>query len=118
MTKIYLSGAITGRNYENTKQQFKEAEKLVKSYGKKLIIYNPMRHITRRDFRSDTAHPWEYYMRLSLRELADTDVLVDICNDSENSKGVMCEKMICTMLKIPVYNINNIHRFFKHERLR
>lgn len=114
MLKVYLSGAITGKNYDTVKREFKDAEKMVKKYGRNIHVYNPMRKNTRKDL-GPQAKDWTVYMRQSIKDLVDSDVMVDVLNGSENSKGVMVERVICEVLKIPVYDINTFHKFYDKD---
>ena len=108
--KIYLSGAITGR--ENYKQEFYEAkEKLIKfqeDNNKRkdkekidLDIINPCDY----DHLNKSGR-WEEYLKNDIKLLVDCDCLIDIENDSNNSKGAMLEKMICTALGIPIISLS------------
>ncbi|MCZ9850208.1 DUF4406 domain-containing protein [Brachyspira hyodysenteriae] len=110
-TKIYLSGAITGR--ENYKQEFYEAKK-------KLIKFqedNNKRKDTERidldiivpcdyGYLNKTGR-WEDYLKNDIKLLVDCDCLIDIENESCNSKGALLEKMICTALEIPIISLSS-----------
>ena len=109
--KIYLSGAITGR--ENYKQEFYEAKE-------KLIKFQEDNNNKRKDKEKidlDIIIPcdydhlnksgrWEEYLKNDIKLLVDCDCLIDIENDSNNSKGAMLEKMICTALGIPIISLS------------
>ena len=109
--KIYLSGAITGR--ENYKQEFYEAKE-------KLIKFQEDNNNKRKDKEKidfDIIIPcdydhlnksgrWEEYLKNDIKLLVDCDCLIDIENESYNSKGAMLEKMICTALGIPIISLS------------
>lgn len=110
-TKIYLSGAITGR--ENYKQEFYEAkEKLIKFQKD-----NNKRKDTERidldiivpcDYdHLNKSGKWEDYLKNDIKLLVGCDCLIDIENESYNSKGALLEKMICTALGIPIISLSS-----------
>ena len=97
--KIYLSGAITGR--ENYKEEFEYAKIRIKDFEAKnnkktdkdkikLDVIVPHHY----DYLNKTGK-WEDYLKTDIKMLVDCDCLIDIENGSENSKGAMLEKMIC-----------------------
>ena len=109
--KIYLSGAITGR--ENYKQEFYEAkEKLIKfqednnkrkdkeKIDLDIIIPCDYDHLNK-------SGKWEEYLKNDIKLLVDCDCLIDIENESYNSKGAMLEKIICTALGIPIISLSS-----------
>ena len=109
--KIYLSGAITGR--ENYKQEFYEAkEKLIKfqeNNNKRkdkekidldIIVPCDYDHLNK-------SGRWEEYLKNDIKLLVDCDCLIDIENESYNSKGAMLEKIICTALGIPIISLSS-----------
>ncbi|TKZ29880.1 DUF4406 domain-containing protein [Brachyspira catarrhinii] len=108
--KIYLSGAITGR--KNYKQEFYEAkEKLIKfqednnkrkdkeKIDLDIIIPCDYDHLNK-------SGKWEEYLKNDIKLLVDCDCLIDIENESYNSKGAMLEKMICMALGIPIISLS------------
>lgn len=109
--KIYLSGAITGR--KNYKQEFYEAkEKLIKFQednnkrkDKEKIDFDiiiPCDY----DYLNETGI-WEEYLKNDIKLLVDSDCLIDIENESYESKGAMLEKMICMSLGIPIISLSS-----------
>ena len=109
--KIYLSGAITGR--EDYQKEFYEAkEKLIKfqeenNKGKDtvkidldIIVPCDYDHLNKNG-------RWEDYLKNDIKLLVDCDCLIDIENGSENSKGAMLEKMICMALGIPIVSLSS-----------
>ncbi len=108
--KIYLSGAITGRkNYE---EEFKEAKNKLKRFEKK---HNEMANKEKIKLKiivpCDYDHlnktgKWEDYLKNDIPILLKCDCLIDIENESYNSKGCMLEKMICSSLGIPIISLN------------
>lgn len=109
--KIYLSGAITGR--ENYKEEFEYAKIRIKDFEAKnnkktdkekikLDVIVPFHY----DYLNKTGK-WEDYLKNDIKMLVDCDCLIDIENGSENSKGAMLEKMICISLGIPVVSLSS-----------
>lgn len=109
--KIYLSGAITGR--ENYKEEFEYAKIRIKDFEAKnnkktdkekikLDVIVPHHY----DYLNKTGK-WEDYLKNDIKMLVDCDCLIDIENGSENSKGAMLEKMICISLGIPVVSLSS-----------
>lgn len=108
--KIYLSGAISNR--ENYKQEFYEAkEKLIKFQKENnkrkdtenidLDIIIPFDY----DYLNKSGK-WENYLKNDIKILVDCDCLIDVENESYNSKGAMLEKMICMALGIPIISLS------------
>ena len=50
---------------------------------------------------------WEDYLKTDIKLLVDCDYLIDIENESYNSKGALLEKMICTALGIPIISLSS-----------
>ena len=50
---------------------------------------------------------WEDYLKNDIKLLVDCDCLIDIENESYNSKGALLEKMICTALGIPIISLSS-----------
>ncbi|WP_157149839.1 DUF4406 domain-containing protein [Brachyspira pilosicoli] len=109
--KIYLSGAITGR--ENYKEEFEYAKIRIKDFEAKnnkktdkdkikLDVIVPHHY----DYLNKTGK-WEDYLKNDIKMLVDCDCLIDIENGSENSKGAMLEKMICIALGIPIVSLSS-----------
>ena len=109
--KIYLIGAITVR--ENYKQEFYEAkEKLIKfqednnkrkdkeKIDLDIIIPCDYDHLNK-------SGRWEDYLKNDIKLLVGCDCLIDIENESYNSKGAMLEKMICVSLGIPIISLSS-----------
>ena len=109
--KIYLSGAITGR--EDYQKEFYEAkEKLIKFQEENnkrkdtekidldIIVPCDYDHLNK-------SGRWEDYLKNDIKLLVDCDCLIDIENGSENSKGAMLEKMICMALGIPIISLSS-----------
>lgn len=102
--KIYLSGAITGR--ENYEQEFYEARDKVldfmKSKNTDCEIIVPFEY----DSLNKTGR-WEDYLKNDIKILVDSDCLIDIENESYNSKGAMLKKKICVSLGIPIVSLSS-----------
>lgn len=103
MLKIYLSGAITGREAE-AKKEFAEAEKSIKN---SLIDYGFQKHEFKiknpfKILKLNKKHKYEDYLRADIKVLCDCDYLVNIRNEGwEKSKGAKLEKQIAKALNIP-----------------
>ena len=102
--KIYLSGAISNR--ENYKKEFYEARDKVADFMKsrnmecEVIVPCDYDHLNKNGI-------WEEYLKNDIKLLVDSDCLIDIENESYESKGAMLEKMICTSLGIPVISLSS-----------
>ena len=114
--KIYLSGAITGR--ENYKEEFEYAKIRIKDFEAKnnkktdkekieLDVIVPCHY----DYLNKTGK-WEDYLKNDIKMLVDCDCLIDIENGSENSKGAMLEKMICIALGIPIVSLSSFLSYY------
>ena len=103
--KIYLSGAISGKEKIEYQKEFYDAkEKILKWTENKDI---PVEVIVPCDYdHLNKTGKWEDYLKTDIKLLADCDWLVDIENGSEKSKGVMLEKMICTALNINMIELS------------
>ena len=101
--KIYLSGAITGR--KNYKEEFYKAKEQIQEYLKHKDIEADIIVPCDYDYLNKTGK-WEDYLKTDIKMLVDCDCLIDIENESKNSKGVMLEKMICVALGISIYNFD------------
>ena len=112
--KIYLSGAITGR--ENYEQEFYEARDKVLDFMKSRNIECEIIVPCDYDYINKTSI-YENYLKTDVKMLADCDCLIDIENGSENSRGVRFEKGVCIDLGIPIISLssfldgNMIHRY-------
>lgn len=101
--KIYLSGAITGR--ENYEQEFYEARDKVLDFMKSRNIECKIIVPFEYDNLNKTGK-WENYLKNDIKILVDCDCLIDIENESYNSKGAILEKMICVSLGIPIVSLS------------
>lgn len=97
------------KNYE---QEFEEAKEIVQKYysiyydSQDTEIINPIDTDNLNESGS-----WEDYLKKDIKMLVDCDILIDIENGSENSRGAMLEKMICAGLDIPIQKLS----FFETE---
>jgi hypothetical protein len=94
--KAYISGPITGMPDYNF-IAFNRAETKLKNQGYE--VFNPVKIDN-----GSTDRPWEFYMRLCLKELPDCNVLF-VLPGWEKSKGASFEVQIAKALKIPIINI-------------
>ena len=102
--KIYLSGAISNR--ENYKKEFYEARDKVADFMKSRNIDCDIIVPFEYDNLNKTGR-WEDYLKNDIKILVDSDCLIDIENESYESKGAMLEKMICMSLGIPVISLSS-----------
>lgn len=107
--KIYLSGAITGK--ENYKQEFYDAKEKILKYAENKSIAVDVIVPCDYDYLNKT-EKWEDYLKNDIKLLVDCNWLVDIENGSEKSKGVMLEKMICTALNIAIINLSDFELMY------
>ena len=105
---IYLSGAITNR--KNYKKEFFDAKEKIQKYLKekkqkaKIII----------PFEGEPKNKeWEDYLKRDIKILMDCDLLIDIENGSNTSKGVLTEKIVCTCVNIPIITLTE---FLKNDK--
>lgn len=90
---IYISGPITGTDYENQKKYFEKIQKELESKGRKVI--NPWT-LNRTDNGC-----WADYIIRDLRELKNADELM-LLPDWEKSRGCRIEKLFAEGMGIPV----------------
>ncbi|WP_083249379.1 DUF4406 domain-containing protein [Brachyspira hampsonii] len=102
--KVYLSGAISNR--ENYKQEFYEARDKVTNFMKSRNIECEVIVPCDYDYLNKTGI-WEEYLKNDIKLLVDCDCLIDIENESYESKGAMLEKMICMSLGIPIISLSS-----------
>ena len=102
--KIYLSGAITGR--ENYEQEFYKARDKVLDFMKSRNIECEIIVPFEYDNLNKTGR-WEDYLKNDIKILVDSDCLIDIENESYNLKGAILEKMICVSLGIPIVSLSS-----------
>lgn len=117
MLKIYLSGAITGREAE-AKKEFAEAEKrlkqaIKKSYAKNgTEVINPFKIL-----KLNKKHKHEDYLKADIKVLVDCVALINIKNKGwEKSKGAKLERHIARALKIDIYN--SVDAFIKDLKVK
>ena len=101
--KIYLSGAISNR--ENYEKEFYEARDKVTDFMKSREIECEVIVPCDYDYLNKTGI-WEEYLKNDIKLLVDCDCLIDIENESYESKGAMLEKMICMSLGIPIISLS------------
>lgn len=92
---IYLSGPMTGLKNCNF-DAFKNATYDLKSKGFK--VFDPST-----TDGGDTSKPWEYYMRIDIKEVSQCDAVV-VLPGWEKSKGAKEEVRVARMLKIPIFS--------------
>lgn len=91
--RVYISGAISGREPNEVRKEFEGAEKLLTSLGWKAV--NPLAN------GLTDAHTWEEHMRADLRLLLECDKIVVLPGWWE-SKGARLEVFVATELGMEV----------------
>lgn len=95
MKKVFISGAISGRPYEEAYEQFKNAQWTLENWGYE--VENPMEKT--KHLNPDTTS-WQTYMRSSIAQLVKCDCIY-MLHGWEGSKGANIEKKIAEELGIP-----------------
>lgn len=93
MKKIYISGAITGRNIEDAKKEFATAVDMWRMEGCEPV--NPF------DSELPDSASWEAHMRADLKMLLDCDA-IHMLPSWEKSRGAVIEKGLAESLGIEV----------------
>lgn len=93
MSKVYISGKITGLEYQDAFDNFERAEQEIKDLGG--IPVNPMKikHIENAD--------WVDYMEKDIAELLRCEGIY-MLNDWGNSKGARIERAIAIELGLSI----------------
>jgi hypothetical protein len=91
--KIYISGKITGLEFEKAFYLFYKAEKLLQSQGYSVV--NPMKLPHEHD------KSWESYMKEDLKAMLDCDSIYLLPNYND-SKGALIEKELAELLGLDV----------------
>lgn len=91
--RVYISGPMTGLVDLNF-PAFNEAERLLREAGHEPI--NPARH--------GRGEPWQFYMRMALLDLADTEG-VALLDNWRHSRGARLEYKIARELGLEVHNL-------------
>jgi hypothetical protein len=74
--KFYISGQISGLDYEEAKQNFQQAEDRLRQIGA-VMIFNPIKKV-------DQHLTWKEQMDICLEEIANSDVVVFQSNWKES----------------------------------
>ncbi len=99
MTRIYISGKITGLPDLNF-QKFKTAELVLAfKYGGK--VYNP------HEFAAEHDKSWASYMKVCIGQLVVCNE-VAVLDDWDRSRGAIVEVLIAKLLGIPVYTAHDL----------
>lgn len=96
MTRIYVSGPISGRDLTEAEAHFADAAAALAAKGWEVV--NPMA------LPAHAHHDGSYanYMRHDLRALLDCDAIY-MLQGWTTSRGAMCEKHVAEMLELPVW---------------
>lgn len=82
---IYISGAISGLNYENVVDKFAKAENYLSNIGYE--VFNPLKN------GLDEHFSWEQHMAVDIAKLMECDSIY-ILNDALGSRGARIEMSI------------------------
>ena len=94
---VYISGPVTGRDYQEAKAEFRKAENAIKAkHGNKVVVVNPF------DFCTPKL-TWEEAMRKCISRLAYCDY-IHCLPDFYKSRGARLEMQIAEELKLGVCN--------------
>jgi len=92
--KIYISGKVTGLNYDIVYKYFEDAEVDIKKMGHEPI--NPMKFCP-----NDPTWTWEQYMELCLKHLLYCDGIY-LLDNWGHSKGARVEYAVAKELELKV----------------
>ena len=90
---IYISGGITGRDWNDVKRHFLAAEENINTIWPHRTIYNPVAH--------SSQDSWEDYMRVSLMDLMHCSMIY-MLNGWEKSRGACLERNIAFELGLTI----------------
>lgn len=87
--KIYLSGKVSGENYEEVRQEFAAVQEMLEEVGHE--VFNPL------DFNEelhggDTSLPWQEYMLPLLPHIAECDIIY-LMDGWRDSYGAQIERL-------------------------
>jgi hypothetical protein len=94
MAKVYISGKVTGLDYNVAYKMFEDAEQEVKKLGGTPI--NPMKFCP-----NEPSWTWEQYMEICCKELLYCDGIY-MLNNWGHSKGARCEYALAKELGLTV----------------
>lgn len=87
VTRVYLSGPVTGIARETAKRAFAEVEDILLNGAENVMVYNPMEFNEYREGKL-----WKEYMQTCLDVLPQCQVIV-MLPGWEGSKGAVIEKL-------------------------
>lgn len=93
MTKIYISGKITGLQEEEAEALFSAAEKYLAEKGYDVV--NPLK------IKHDHDLSWVNYMKQDIKALCDCSAIF-MLNNWEDSKGAKIEKQLAEDLQMQI----------------
>lgn len=87
--RIYLSGKVSGENYEVVREEFAAVQEMLEEVGHE--VFNPL------DFNEelhggDTSLPWQEYMLPLLPHIAECDIIY-LMNGWRDSYGAQIERL-------------------------
>ena len=98
--KIYISGKISGLEFEDAYKKFMDAQLKYESAGFEVV--NPMK------ITHDHDLTWESYMKADLKEMMDCDAIL-MQNNWKDSKGAIVEHNLAKDLGLAIMHIGR-HR--------
>ena len=102
MKKIYISGKITGLDYNVAKQNFEAATIELINDSDKNIAVNPMQYdgLVKKIYKTNIP-TWQNYMRFDIKLITDCDAIYMLSN-YQDSKGALAEREVAIRLGLEV----------------
>jgi hypothetical protein len=95
-SKMYISGRISGLNWEYTRAHFNMIEEFIISEGLAESVHNPVKTVV--DKRDKTTEElWREYMNISIEALLDCDSIF-MLHGWGNSRGANIERTLAISL--------------------
>ncbi|QGJ94983.1 nucleoside deoxyribosyltransferase [Gordonia phage RedWattleHog] len=95
--RIYIAGPVSGHADYN-RPAFEEAARVVREHGHAPVVPIDLEPVVPGQEKS-----WNYYMRLALRALLDTEAVL-VLPGWMNSRGATIERSLALELDMPVYH--------------
>lgn len=98
--KVYISGKITGLNFDETRAKFHEASELIEAIG--MTPVNPL-------IGADQTKTWEQHMVRDIELLMGCDAII-LLDDWNESRGARIEKFIAEQRNMLIFFERNIQK--------
>ena len=98
--KVYISGKITGLNFEETSAKFQEASELIEAMG--MTPVNPL-------IGADQTKTWEQHMVRDIELLMGCDAII-LLDDWNESRGARIEKFIAEQRNMLIFYQRNFQK--------